>query len=285
MKFNIQKSFEILIKNPYIMLLLVTYLLITASAFPVAVYTYKTASFYIITALLFFFTCAFLSGWFGMIRCIVSCKETKDPEEEMKIHYHYFKNDFFSSITNYILPVIFYILLLIGFIYGISRLADVFFGKPADILNRLALYKGDTDALYNFAVTVPKDALKVIIERNLFKYSALLLYFFLTFYSIPALFFNACKSPLSGLQKGFLALFKKPFFTLLLFLLIVLTHILLIFIEAVSVVNNILMFIALVLRVSFLAYVVVLIFSVYEENFTADCYNGPDCVGKNGACN
>lgn len=95
------------------------------------------------------------------------------------------------------MPVLFFILLIIGYIYGINKLADLFFGKPVDILNQMTMLNGDTDALYNFASTIPKDALKVIVERNIFRYLALLLYGLITFYSIPSLFLMK-KQPLVG---------------------------------------------------------------------------------------
>ena len=281
MNFNIRQSFEIFLKNPQVMLLFVMYLLILASLFPLLIYTFNTISFYIVAFVFILFACAFFAGWFGMIKFVILNNDEKSPEEELKIRHNSFKNAFFESVAKYILPVLFFILLIIGYIYGINKLADLFFGKPVDILNQMTMLNGDTDALYNFASTIPKDALKVIVERNIFRYLALLLYGLITFYSIPSLFFNEKNNPLLALKNGLVALFKKPFQTLFLFLTIVLIHILLVFFDAISTTNQVLMFIALVVRVSFFAYIIVLIFNVYEKNFTLNNNNGADSIGQN----
>ena len=84
----------------------------------------------------------------------------------------------------------------------------------------------------------------------------------------------------NALVKETFPLLKAGIFLILLF-----SHVILVFFEKISFINPVLMFIALVLRVSFIAYVIVLIFSVYEKNFTDNGNNGTDRIRENEPCN
>ena len=277
-----KKSFNMTMKNPYIMLLLVVYLLVVASVFPILFF--KLGQFAAI--LLILLTSAFFAGWFGMIKFIVSYKETGNLEEDMKNQFSSFKNEFFSSIPNYILPLIFYMLLFAGVISLILFLADKFIGQENELLNQVAAMTGNQDVLYNFITTLPAETKLVIIKRCIFIYSALVLCFYLTFYSIPALYFQKGSNPLSGLLNGIRTLYKKPFKSIGLFILILIANILLTFFEAIAAYySNILMFIAFIIRIYFAAFIVVLIFSVYEKHFTDNSDNGPDSLKQDEACN
>lgn len=285
MKFNLKESFETLAKNPHITLLLVTYFLIIAGLLPLMAIQTEKLRFFLIMFLLLLLTGAFLAGWFGMIKCVVSYKEKGDMEEDLKNRYESFRNGFFSSIPLYMLPVIFYIILLFIFGKGLLYAADYIFGDPSEFLAQAVLFSGDKDALMNFLATIPKETMASIAERSIFVYTSFLFYLLITFYSIPSLFFNCTRNPLTGIKKGIIALLKKPLGTISLFLSIILSHIAIVFLEAISTVNQILMFFALVLRVCFIAYVVVLIFSVYEKNFACDSNNGSDRLGEDSSCN
>lgn len=54
----------------------------------------------------------------------------------------------------------------------------------------------------------------------------------------------------------------------------------LVFFDAISTTNQVLMFIALVVRVSFFAYIIVLIFNVYEKTLPLIIITGPTASGK-----
>jgi len=285
MKFNMEKSGAIILKNPNIILLLVIYLLIAATLLPLVVLSYsKGVIFYIFSILVFLFTCAFFAGWFGMIKAVIQYKEAPNPIEDIQKRHKAYKEGFFASIPVHILPLIFYVLLIIGFMWVLFYAADYLFGKPYDVINGIAALKNDLDAIMNFISTLPKEVIDTIKRRSLFLYSGFVVYLLLTLYSVPALYFNKSKNPLIGLKNGFLAFIKKPAGSFVLFLALALAHIFLIFFEAVSVINSVLMFIAMILRVYFTAYMVVLIFEVYETNFTADCNNRPDSLGEDKTC-
>lgn len=281
MKHIIKKSFDRLVKNPSIMLLLVTYFLITASCMPLMVFYFKKPVFYIMAFLILLLTGAFLAGWLGMIKYIVTYEDENDPIEDFQNRCNAFKTGFFSSIPRRMFSVIFFIVLFIGVAMGLLYLANIIFGDPSELLTQIAYFASDKDALLNFLSALPDETIAAVAKRSAFLYFGFLFYLFLTFYSLPSLMFNECANPFLALKKGVAALFKKPVFSLLLFVSFVIIHIAIIFVEAVSTINQILMFFALVLRIYFIAYMVVLIFSVYEENFTDNCDNGPDCIGKN----
>lgn len=284
MKFNIKKSAKILIKNPNIMLLLVSYLLIMASILPIVVFSYGRIVFFIFIILLFLFTCAFLAGWFGLVKSIVECKSSPYFDDDIKKRYEEFKNSFFTSIPTFMPSLIFYILLLMGYMYLLTYLADYFIGKPDEVINGLAALKSDQDAIINFLSTLPKDVIDTIIKRSAFLYLGSIVYLVLMLYSVPALYFSSKPNPFIGLKNAVLAFIKKPLGSFFLFLGLAICHIALIFFEAISVLNSGLMFVALILRISFITYVVVLIFSVYESNFTLDCNNGGNGLGENKTC-
>lgn len=277
-----KKSLNLIMKNPYVILLLVIYLVIVASAFPVLILKAGVLAF----ILLILLTSAFFAGWFGMIKFVVSYKETGNDEEDMKNQFSAFKNEFFSSIPSYILPLIFYILIFVGITVAILVGADKFIGHDNELLNQVAAMAGNQDVLYNFITTLPDEAKLVIVKRCIFIYSCFILYFYLTFYSIPALYFQKTSNPVLGLINGLIALIKKPFLSIGLFILILISNILLTFIEAIcAYYSSALMFITFVLRIYFAAFIVVLIFSVYEKYFADNCDNGTDSIGQDESCN
>ena len=286
MNFCIKNSFKIIADNPHIMLLLVTYLLAFSGLLSAGIFFAGKPVFTVMLVLIFLLTCAFIAGWLGMIKYLLLSEETDNQEEILKNKYKSFSIGFFSSVANYILPVLFFIVLFIFFIKGIISLTDTVFNGSQELFGQIGTLIGDKDALYNYISTLPEDKLIAVIKINLFIYSCILSYLLLTFYAIPATFFNEKSSnPLLGLKNGLIAFFKKPLQTLGLFLFLLLIHTILVFFEGISVINQILMFIALVLRVSFITYIVVLIFSVYEKNFAHNCNNGSDGVGENKSCN
>lgn len=285
MNSSFKKTFNILAKDPVIMLLFIVYLIAFASFVPIVFAQAGKYAFFILSFLWLLLTAAFFSGWFGMIKAASEYKEKEDPEEDLKNKYNLYKTGFFASIPNYMLSLVFYILLFAGFCYLIFHLTDYFLGKPDEIIKQLASVSNNQDALLNFIQTMPETTKMLIIKRSAFLYTGFLVYFLLTFYSVPALFFNCSINPLKGLKNGLAALFKKPLLTLGLFTGLLLTHILIIFFERISVGYNIVMFLALILRVYFIVASIVLIFSVYEKNFASNCNNGCNSVGEDGSCN
>lgn len=280
----LKKTFNILAKDPVIMLLFIVYLIALTSFIPVVMLQIGKYTFYILAFLWLLLTAAFFSGWLGIIRAAVEYKEKENPEEDLKNKYTLYKEGFFTSIPNYMLSLIFYIFLFAGFCYLIFYLADYFLGKPDEIVKQFVSVSNNQDALINFLQTMPETTRMLLIKRSAFLYTGLFIYALLTFYSVPALFFNCSINPLKGLKNGFISFFKKPFFTIGLFISLILAHILIVFLEALSVGYGIFMFLALILRVYFIVTSIVLIFSVYEKNFASNCNNGCDSVGENGSC-
>ncbi len=277
-----KKSFSILMKNPYILLLLVLYLVITASVFQILFY----GSVQIGYILLFLFTAAFFAGWFGMVKFLVAYKETGNLEEDLKNQFYSFKHEFFSSVSTKILPISVYFLLSAGICCALVYCADKFIGQGNEVLKQISAITNNKDILYNFITTLPDETKIMLFKRSMFLYLSLILFSFCTLYAIPALYFNKSANPFLGILNGIKAIFKKPLFSVGLYVLILFANIVLTFFEAIAAyINQPMMFIMFTIRIYFAAYVVVLIFSVYEKHFAFNCNNGPDCIGEDSSCN
>lgn len=284
MNLSIKQSINILSKDPHITLLLVSYLLIMAMLLPTLLTQKNELSFFIVLFLMFIFSCAFFSGWFGMIKSCVLYKEKEDIEENLKQKYDSFKMGFFGSIPTYILQIGFFILILIGVIHSLSVISNHLFGKTDEIITQIAMIANSKEAIANFLSTLPEEVVINLVKKSVFSYTGIFLYVFLTMYMIPALYFSGRKNPLIGIKDGLVAIIKKPFFSIGLFLTLVLIHGMIVLIEGLSIFSQITMFLSLILRVCFIAFVVVLIFSVYEKNFTANNNNGSNGLRENSSC-
>lgn len=275
-----KKSLNV-IKNPYIILLLVAYLFLSAGLFPILILKLNIIAF----ILLILLTAAFFGGWFGLIKFVVSYKETGNREKDMENQFTSFKSEFFSSVPQYMLSLIFYMIVFAGICALIMFCADKLIGRSNELFEQVTAIAGNQDVLYNFITTLPDDAKILIIKRSLFVYFSFLVYFYLTFYSIPALYFQKGLNPISGLFNGVKALFKKPLLSTFLFIILIIANIFLTLFEGIAAYySSILMFIGFIIRIYFAVFVVVLIFSVYEKYFTDNCNNGSDSIGENKTC-
>ena len=285
MKLNFKEAYQVLAKNPHITLLMVIYLLIMVSLLPILFVQKAEISFYFVLFLMFALTSAFFAGWFGMIKACVLSNQDDDTEESLIKRYECFKVDFFASIPCYILSIGFFILMSAGVFYGISILGDYLFGREDEVITQLATVMNSKSALENFLSTLPPETVNRFFKKVLYSYGCYLSYLFLIIYITPSLYFNKTKNPLIAIKNGLLGIIKKPFGTVLFFVLLLIMHGFITTLEAVSIINQVLMFLSLVLRICFIAYAIVLIFLVYEKNFAFDNNNGSDRLGENSSCN
>ncbi len=275
MKFTHKKSLTMLINNPQITLFLVIYLMFAGIIVPNILLSQTKAAFYTFSFLLLMFSTAFFAGWFGFIKGVVTLKNDKDINEKLEN----LKSGFFGSIPVYFFPILLLIIIFMLIQTGIPNVASILFGKTDAILMQIASLTNDKNAIANYITTLPEVQKKMLIERSLFIITASVSFYILFFYTIPALYFNKTPNVITGIVQNFKAVFKKFFPTIYLFFLILLIHLVLFFFEVISAsLGQIFMFIALVLRVCFIAYIIVLIFSIYEENFGN---NGGDSLGEN----
>ncbi len=285
MREEIKKSFRILIKNPYVMLIFILYFIVIANLMPV-LYMQNNKSGFVLTGILFLlFTSAFFSGWFGVIKGIVSYRETGNIEEDFKNQCFALKGDFFSSVANYILPLTFYLILFVIYTWFILYFANFVMFKPDTITNALQGFKPEQMSLAAYYESLPPDVKGLLMKKSLFVDIGFISYFFFTLFSIPALFFQNTNNPLTGLFKGIAAIFKKPFLYIGVFVFILFFNVIISLLEMGSFPNQILMFISLVVRIYFTAFFIVLIFSIYEKNFTDNCNNGADSLGQDSPVN
>ncbi len=278
-------SFVMLGKNPHLVLILVIYLIIAINLAPYMAYyaLNRGYAFFIPAGLFALLTAVFFSGWLGMVKTIVNQKNAKG--EEAVARYSLFKKEFFGSIPSFMFSLIFYMLLT--FLIGSALLycADKLFGSPIGILSQMSDVSNNQEAFSNFISTIPKPTLIMIFKRSVFIYISFIVYSLLTIWWLPSQYFQNNKNPFIGLKEGVLSFIKHPATTIYVFLNLIFIHIFLIFIEAVAVVSLPVAFIALVLRVYFIAYAVVLIFNVYEEKFKNNSNNGRNSLGQNETVN
>ena len=122
---SLKKSFNIVKENPFITLYFVLYLIILFLIIPILIAGRNIFISMILGVLILLLTCAFISGWFNMIKTsVVSFKENKTPEEKFEEAVK-LKNDFFCGVSEYILPVITGAVAITALFYFHSYLSEI----------------------------------------------------------------------------------------------------------------------------------------------------------------
>ncbi len=285
-----KKSFNIVKDSPFITLFFVLYLIALFLVIQAMVTAKNFALAGIIGILLSLLTCAFIAGWFGMIRTsVLIYKENKTPEEKLEEAVK-LKNDFFSGVSTFILPVIAGFLIFTALLYGHSYLSDVLFGKIDDVLYNLSKYANDPEAFKNYFISLPNSTWNLIFKKSIFSYITLCLITLVFLYWAASLYLN-CKcsiNPIRALVDSFKTMFLNFFETISIFILLTIMNFMLMLMQAVFIDNVIISFIAMILRIYFAAFIIVLIFDLYDskqKKCTPDCNNRADCFGQDNANN
>ena len=255
------KAFNVVKDSPFITLYFVLYLIVLFLIIPVMLAGKNIFLTSILSVLSLLLTCAFLAGWFGMIKtAILVYKKDKSPEEKLEEAVK-LKNNFFCSVSNYILPVIFGVLILVALLYLHSYLSDILFGKIDDVLSNISKYANDQEAFRTYLLNLPESTWGTIIKKGMFSYlvCSFLTMVFLFFAS--SLYLNKKCS-----LNPFFAMFNKFFETIIIFIFLIVLNFVLMSLQAFYVSNVVISFITMILRIYFAAYIIVLIFNLYEEN-------------------
>ncbi len=286
---SLKKSFNIVKENPFITLYFVLYLIILFLIIPILIAGRNIFISMILGVLILLLTCAFISGWFNMIKTsVVSFKENKTPEEKFEEAVK-LKNDFFCGVSEYILPVITGAVAITALFYFHSYLSDLIFGKIDAVIYELGKYANDTEALKNYFVSLPNSTWELIFKKSIFSYAvcSLISLFFLYWGASLYLNKNCSKNPFLAMGDAIKFMFKNFFQTVAAFILLVIINFALMTFQALFVQNVIISFITMILRIYFAAYMIVLIFDLYEANeptcaqIADNSDNGTDSIGEN----
>ena len=285
-----KKSFNIVKDSPFITLFFVLYLIALFLVIQAMVTAKNFALAGIIGILLSLLTCAFISGWFGMIRTsVLVYKEDKTPEEKLNEAIK-LKNDFFSGVSTFILPMFAGFLVFTALLYGHSCLSDILFGKIDDVLYNLSKYANDPEAFKNYFISLPNSTWNLIFKKSVFPYVTLCLITLTFLYWAASLYLNCnCSiNPVRALIDSFKTMFLNFFETISIFILLTIVNFVLMLMQAVFIDNVIISFIAMILRIYFAAFIIVLIFDLYDskqKKCTTDCNNRTNCFGQNSVDN
>jgi len=281
---SIKKSFNIIKDNPFITLYFVLYLIVLFLIIPFLAGRNIILGM-IIGVLILLLTCAFVSGWFNMIKAsTVHYKENKTPEEKLDEAIK-LKNDFFCGVSGYILPVIAGTILIIALFYLHSYLSDLIFGKIDSVIYEMSKYTNDTEALRTYFVSLPNSTWALIFKKGIFSYVVcnLITLFFL--YWGASLYLNkyCSTNPFFAIVDSIKVMFKKFPQTLIVFIILTAVNFILISLQAIFIENVVISFITMILRIYFAAYMIVLIFDLYESDKAKICER--ICAAENNSDN
>lgn len=280
---SLKKSFIIIKDNPLITLTFVIYLIILITAARTMFLNNNPVVAIVLGILMMLLTAAFAAGWCGIIKSAVRCYKKEKTVEEKIEDITLLKNNFFSSIPTYFLPILTGMILLIAIIVLFEQISSHLFGRLDSVINQINLLPEKTDASFNYLMSLPYTTQVMIAKKIIF---SIFISGFLGFISMlyaASLFLNKqeSKNPFKAILYTCYALFKMPFTSIALFIFITLINFALIIIQAVYIENVIISFVTMILRIYFVAYVIVLIFDIYDKKITNYSNNGSDCIREN----
>ena len=221
-----------------------------------------------------FMFAVFLAGWNYMVKKALelSQKVFVFDEEAVKAHLGLIKT-FPTGVGKYFLSfvgvvVIFVVLLIlisqIIFYFGIN-----FIGKVDFTLDQITALTSSTKGLLEFVENLPPEQYVILAKWNLLLMTASFVFSYLLMFWMPEIVYRT-KNPLMALFKGIAKLFRKPLKSLGLFLLITFINFVLSFVMTFTLLLPILYFLFAAVYLYYIVYVIVLIFSYYENEFIKD---------------
>ena len=221
-----------------------------------------------------FMFAVFLAGWNYMVKKALelSQKVFVFDEEAVKAHLGLIKT-FPTGVGKYFLSfvgvvVIFVVLLIlisqIIFYFGIN-----FIGKVDFTLDQITALTSSTKGLLEFVENLPPEQYVILAKWNLLLMTASFVFSYLLMFWMPEIVYRT-KNPLMALFKGIAKLFRKPLKSLGLFLIITLINFVLSFVMTFTLLLPILYFLFAAVYLYYIVYVIVLIFSYYENEFIKD---------------
>lgn len=279
------KAFNVVKDSPFVTLYFVLYLIILFLIIPVILAGKNIFLTSILSVLSLLLTCAFMAGWFGMIKTtIVAYKKDKTPEEKFDEAIR-LKNNFFCSVSNYILPVILGFVVFIIFLYLHSYVSDILFGRIDNVLSDISRYSNNQEAFKTYLLTLPESVWSTIIKKGIFSYMICSFITFVYLFWAASLYLNkkCTLNPLYAVGDAVKTMFQKFFETILIFIFLIVLNFVLMSLQAYYINNVVISFVTMILRIYFAAYIIVLIFDLYEENqkdLPSNCCDRTDCIRK-----
>ena len=135
---------------------------------------------------------------------------------------------------------------------------------------------------------MPKETWAVIFKKGIFTYLVCSFLTMLYLFWAASLYLNkqCSQNPFLALVNSIKAMFKKFFESILIFIFLIVLNFVLISVQGYYIENVVISFITMILRIYFAAYIIVLIFDLYEESqkdMPSDCCDRADCIRKDGA--
>ncbi len=289
---SIKKSISIIVDNPILTMSFVIYLIFLTFLMPKLFMWQNIIVFALIIILLLLFTSAFFAGWLQMVKTAIenSKKQEKTDEEKIK-EFTQMKNDFFSAVPVYILPIagaiILYLIMFFALLTFNIKFANHFIGSLDFLVEKINSIPQDAQGLHAFLEALPQDKILILwYWQILFLFTFGLFNFFIMFWASALYYPEKCTtSPLSALKNSFFAIFKHPVKSLALYTFIMILGMLFRSVSVFFATNVVLYFIFMVLFIYFWVFVFVLIFDYYESRFYNHGDNGCDLLGKNKSVN
>jgi hypothetical protein len=205
--------------------------------------------------------CAFLSGWFFMIKQAIKNPDKEEPNSLIL--------DFPAGVGEYFLPtlgiisivyLIMIIVLILTYMIGMK-----FIGQIGITQEALTTAMSTSEALKTFLASLSTEQMyKLNAWNTLLFFTMCTIYFLLMFYP-PALFFTD-KNPIKALYWSFKKLFSKRFFIyLLIFILLLTLYLILSVALALAQSNMFLYFLLELILLYYIVFLAILIFNIYEN--------------------
>ncbi len=277
------KAFDVVKDSPFVTLYFVLYLIVLFLIIPVMLAGKNMFLTSILSVLALLLTCAFMAGWFGMIKtAIVLYKKEKSPEEKLEEAIK-LRNNFFCSVSNYILPVIFGFVVLVALLYLHSYLSDVLFGRIDNVLGEISKYSNNQEAFKTYLLNIPESTWNIITKKAVFSYlvCSFLTMVFLFFASSLYLNKKCSLNPFFAAVDSVKTMFGKFFETVLIFIFLIVLNFILMTLQAFYINNVVISFITMILRIYFAAYIIVLIFALYENRVYEESQKNPPALSDN----
>lgn len=223
----------------------------------------NTISMLIAVVLFTLMLAAFLSGWFFMLKTVVTEPEREETNSLMK--------EFPAGVGEYFLPVIGMIfitflvslgLLAASYYAGMKLIGDI--GISPDAFSKAM---ESTSALKTFLTSLTDSQLAKLNAWNLLLFFTMAATYFVVIFYSPAMFFkekNPFKSYFISLKDLFSRKFPK---NLLLFIMLFVSYFVLSILTTVAGMNLFMHFIFTLLNFYYVVFAAVLVFNYYYENF------------------
>lgn len=287
----VKKSISIIIDNPVLTLSFVIYLIFLTLLVPKIFSDQTIIIFALILGLILIFTAAFFAGWLQMVKTAIdnSKKEERTDEEKVR-NLARMRNDFFSAVPVYILPlllgIILYIVMFMLLMAFNIKFANHYIGNLDFLTEGISTIPQDAESLHKFLSSLPEDKLMILWSwQFLFMFSVGLFNFLMMFWASALYYPEKCTtSPFAALKNSLLVIFRHPLRSLGLYAFILVLGMIFKFASIFFATNVILYFIFMIFAIYFWVFVFVLIFDYYESRFYSHGSERCNLLGKNKTC-